>query len=109
MDRKKVGVYLLWIIFFCFLLDTFLTYYAVHFLKVAGEGNPFVVFLWDNLGLFWGELVRYLLVGGLFILLINRLDSKNQKASRVAFGLIIFVLFVWSLVICNNLWQLWGI
>lgn len=103
---KRLGGKIFYIVIIMFLLDTISTYYAVFILKVAIEGNPCVVFLWDKLGVIIGEIIRALLFSLAIGVCRYQLKSENIKRRFVAFIVLIFMFLAWLLVFGNNIFQL---
>ena len=102
----KYGKRIWFLLIIFFLIDTYLTYYAVIYLKVAEEINPFVNYLWNNLGFTFGEVIRCSILTITFLGINYQLNSQNYKRRAVAYFLSIFLALLWLLVILSNINQL---
>jgi hypothetical protein len=106
--KKEIDFVLkIWITALIFtIIDTLSTYYMVHIEKMAIEMNPFVVFLWNNFGLVWGEIIRLCFIAFIYLFSYNRLTVGNEKQRFVAKMFIYFIAILWLIVITINLSQL---
>jgi hypothetical protein len=97
-----------WIFFgiiFLAIADTLLTYYMVLWKKVAYEFNPFVLIIWENFGVFFGEILRILIISfllGISYFMLKKGNEKQVFASKVLF---LFIFCIWFIVVCINLYQ----
>lgn len=103
---KRLGNKIFYIVIIMFLLDTLSTYYAVFILKIAVEGNPCVIYLWDKLGVIIGEIIRALLFSLAIGVCRYQLKSENIKKRFVAFVALSFMFLAWIAVLINNIYQL---
>lgn len=98
---KVLNIALIFVILFC-IADTILTHLSVNYYQIAIEINPAVVFLWDNLGIVFGEIIRLSLASLFFITMFDRLNCKNKVQSFVAGIIIICSFLLWLLVVIWN-------
>jgi hypothetical protein len=87
------------------IIDTITTYYMVLYKKIAIEVNPFVIFLWNNFGVF-GEIIRIVMLIGIFSFSYNRLNTGNKRQQLMAIFFILFICLVWFIVVFSNIFQL---
>lgn len=86
-----------------FLIDTSSTYYMVLIEKVAIEANPFVVFMWNNFGILFGEIIRLSMGFTVFIFTKKKLRNQNPKVALTAMIMMVIMFFTWVWVLDNNI------
>lgn len=103
---KRYAKIMMCIVFILVIMDTFSTYYAVHWTGIGYERNKLVLYLWDTFGVVGGELIRFGLIGLLFTFNHFDLKSKNNKRFLVGVFMPIFYLLLWGFVVSNNLFYI---
>jgi hypothetical protein len=104
--KKAISGLLIIFVPILFVIDTSLTYYSVFNKELAQESNPFVLFLWTNLGSIGGEFARFGVFLGLMTLLFFINKSQNEKRRTASSYLLLFMYFMWVLVVTSNIIQL---
>lgn len=95
---KIIKIIAIFIVVFL-LADAIMTFVAVQDLKIAKEGNPCNLLMWQLLGYPLGESLRIILAIGAGLFLYSR--AKKMKPLP-AFLIMIFVLAVVMFVVYNN-------
>jgi hypothetical protein len=88
---RITGIYLSIFLIFLHILDVVSTFLAVHYYKIAFETNRFVVFVWKEMGLIYGQIlisyIFFIVTGVLFFILFYS-DETNKIEDRmlITFG-----------------------
>jgi hypothetical protein len=99
----KISRWLFILLLILFITDALSTYYMVLIEKVAYEGNPIVVWLWDNCGVILGEIIRISVALSMFSLVFYKLNPSKPKQSLLAVLVLFFMIFAWIITDYNNL------